>query len=42
MQCVSNKVESNLTPHIQKVKKREAEENLLGYDIMLIHIMHYH
>jgi hypothetical protein len=37
MQCVSNKVESNLKTHVQKVKKREAEENLLGYDTVLIH-----
>jgi hypothetical protein len=36
MQCVSNKMASNLT-HVQKVKKREAEENLLGYDTVFIH-----
>jgi len=35
MQCVSNKMESKT--HAQKVKKREAEENLLGYDTVLIH-----
>jgi hypothetical protein len=37
MQCVSNKVETNFTTHIQKVKKREAEENLPAYDTVLIH-----
>jgi hypothetical protein len=37
MQCASNKVESNLRTHAQKVKKRGAEENLLGYDNVLLH-----
>jgi len=37
MQCASNTVELNLKTHAQKVKKREAEENLLGYDNVLIH-----
>jgi hypothetical protein len=39
---VSKKAESHLTIHGQRVKKKEAEESLPGYDTVLIQEQYLH